>query len=400
MEIYRMKKSLLAVAALSAIAGAAQAQSSVTIYGVMDAGYVNQKSDGAALNARSNASNSFIGQSAEQTSRLGFKGTEDLGGGMSAMFTVETGLQPSNATASAFNNRQSFVGLKKAGTGQFTLGTQYTPVFQAMSATDVGQTNNMVGSAVYTQEVPTGNGNPGVQSYRGSDGTSGTSNSLTVRTSNTLQALSDNFAGFTLGAAYTQNGSTTTNTNTSAVTNNWSGWGLKADYTWNKLYVAAAVTRLKSQNTGPVANNNPLAAVAWTAAGGGLQSQDNQMYGGVTYDFGILKAYLQYINKKVESAANANYYSKRTAQQIGVRSYITPTIEGWANIGNGSATTFGIGSVTPRANFVAWQAGMNYYLSKRTNLYGIYGTNNMSSAQPVNPALNVSAFAVGVRHTF
>jgi predicted porin len=400
MEIYRMKKSLLAVAALSAIAGAAQAQSSVTIYGVLDAGYVNQKSDGAALSARSNASNSFIGQSAEQTSRLGFKGTEDLGGGMSALFVVETGLQPNNATASAWNNRQSFVGLKKNGTGQFTIGTQYTPVFQAMSATDVGQTNNMVGSAVYTQEVPTGNGNPGVASFKGSDGTSGTSNSLTVRTSNTIQAQSDNFAGFTLGAAYTQNGSTTSNTNTSAVTNNWSGWGLKADYTWNKLYVAAAVTRLKSSNTGPIANNLPAATVGWTAAGGGLQSQDNQMYGGVTYDFGILKAYLQYINKKVESAANANYYSKRSAQQIGVRSYITPTIEGWANIGNGSVSTFGIGSVTPRANFVAWQAGMNYYLSKRTNLYGIYGTNNMSSAQPVNPALNVSAFAVGVRHTF
>jgi len=395
-----MKKSLLAVAALSAIAGAAQAQSSVTIYGVLDAGYVNQKSDGAALSARSNATNSFIGQSAEQTSRLGFKGTEDLGGGMSALFVVETGLQPSNATASAWNNRQSFVGLKKNGTGQFTIGTQYTPVFQAMSATDVGQTNNMVGSAVYTQEVPTGNGNPGVQSFRGSDGTSGTSNSLTVRTSNTIQAQSDNFAGFTLGAAYTQNGSTVSNTNTSAVTNNWSGWGLKADYTWSKLYVAAAVTRLKSSNTGPIANNLPAATVGWTAAGGGLQSQDNQMYGGVTYDFGILKAYLQYINKKVESAANANYYAKRTAQQIGVRSYITPTIEGWANIGNGSVSTFGIGSGTPRANFVAWQAGMNYYLSKRTNLYGISGTNNMSSAQPVNPALNVSAFAVGVRHTF
>ena len=395
-----MKKSLLAVAALSAIAGAAQAQSSVTIYGVLDAGYVNQKSDGAALSARSNASNSFIGQSAEQTSRLGFKGTEDLGGGMSAMFTVETGLQPNNATASAWNNRQSFVGLKKNGAGQFTIGTQYTPVFQAMSATDVGQTNNMVGSAVYTQEVPTGNGNPGVASYKGSDGTSGTSNSLTVRTTNTIQAQSDKFAGFSLGAAYTQNGSTVTNTNTSAVTNNWSGWGLKADYTWNKLYIAAAVTRLKSSNTGPIANNLPAATVGWTAAGGGLQSQDNQMYAGATYDFGILKAYLQYINKKVESAANANYYSKRSAQQIGVRSYITPTIEGWANIGNGSVSTFGIGSVTPRANFVAWQAGMNYYLSKRTNLYGIYGTNNMSSAQPVNPALNVSSFAVGVRHTF
>ena len=396
-----MKKSLLAVAALSAIAGAAQAQSSVTIYGVLDAGYINQKSDGAGTNPRSNASNSFLGQSAEQTSRLGFRGTEDLGGGMSAIFTFETGLQPNNATLSAWNNRQAFVGLQQKGTGRFTLGTQYTPVFQAMSATDVGQTNNMVGSAVYSQEVPTGNGNPGVASYRGSDGTSGTSNSLTVRTSNTIQAQSDKFAGFSLGASYTQNGSTVSNTNTAAVTNNWSGWGLKADYTWNKLYVAAALNRLKSNNTGPAANNLPTSTVGWTGASGGVQSQDNQLYVGATYDFGILKAYLQYVNKKVTSAANSNYYSDRNGQQIGVRSYITPTIEGWANIGNGSTRTFQVGtSLVPKANFVAWQAGLNYYLSKRTNVYGIYGTNNMSSAQPVNPALNTSAFAVGVRHTF
>jgi predicted porin len=400
MEIYRMKKSLLAVAALSAIAGAAQAQSSVTIYGVLDAGYINQKSDGVGTSARSNGSNSLIGSSAEQTSRLGFRGTEDLGGGMSALFTVETGLQVTNATASAWNNRQSFVGLKKNGTGQFTIGTQYTPAFQALSATDVGQTNNMVGSAVYPQEVPTGNGNTGVASYRGSDGASGTSNAITVRTSSTLQAQSDKFAGFSLGASYTQNGSTVSNTNTAAVTNNWTGWGLKADYTWNKLYVVAAVNRLKSSNTGPVANNLPVNTVGWTAAGGGLQSQDNQLYAAATYDFGILKAYLQYINKKVTAASNTAYYSERNGQQIGVRSYITPTIEGWANIGNGSARTFGIGSVVPKANFVAWQTGLNYYLSKRTNVYGIYGTNNMSSAQPVNPALNVSSFAVGVRHTF
>jgi predicted porin len=398
MEIYRMKKSLLAVAALSAIAGAAQAQSSVTIYGVLDAGYINQKSDGSGVNPRAQSSNSMIGQSAEQTSRLGFKGTEDLGGGMSALFTVETGLQPSNATASAWNNRQSFVGLKKNGTGQFTLGTQYTPVFQALAATDVGQTNNMVGSAVYPQEVPTGNGNPGVASYRGSDGTGGTSNALTVRTSNTLQAQSDNFAGFTLGAAYTQNGSTTSPANTTATTNNWTGWGVKADYTWNKLYIAAAMNRLKSNNTGPGVTLLAPVATAWTTAGGGINTQDNQFYAGATYDFGILKAYLQYIQKKDTSVINTNYFNKRSAQQIGVRSYITPTIEGWANLGNGSFTAFGAGQ--PKANFVAWQAGMNYYLSKRTNLYGIYGTNNMSSAQPVNPALNTSSFAVGVRHTF
>jgi len=394
-----MKKSLLAVAALSAIAGAAQAQSSVTIYGVLDAGYINQKSDGSGTSSRGQSSASNFGQSAEQTSRLGFKGTEDLGGGMSAIFTVETGLQPSNTTASTWNNRQSFVGLKKAGTGQFTIGTQYTPAFQALSATDVGQTNNMPGSAVYPQSATGSNGNPGPLPYATAGGPGGATDGVTVRTSNTLQAQSDKFAGFSLGASLTQNGNTVTPVNTTATTNNYNGWGVKADYTWNKLYAVVAMNKLKSSNTSAsvttVANSSPA---IWNTASGGNNTQDNQTYAAATYDFGILKAYLQYINRKDTSTVNTNYYGQRRAQQIGVRSYITPTIEGWANVGNGRLTSYGASN--PSANFVAWQAGLNYYLSKRTNVYGIYGSNNLTSAAPVHPQLQTSAFALGVRHTF
>jgi len=329
---------------------------------------------------------------------LGFKGTEDLGGGSSAFFTVETGLQPINATASAWNNRQSFVGLKKNGLGQTTLGTQYTPVFQALAATDVGQTNNMVGSAVYPQQSPAANGNPGTAGYAGSDGVSGTTNSMTVRTTNTIQAQSDKFAGFSLGAAYTQNATTTTPATTTETKNNYTGWGVKLDYSWQKLYVVAAMNRLKSENLSPTTTLTTPTPSVWSGAGGGVNTQDNQFYAGATYDFGILKAYLQYVNRKDTSTLNTNYYAKRSAQQIGVRSYITPTIEGWASWGNGKTQTWG--ESRPSANFVAWQAGLNYYLSKRTNVYGIYGANNLSSAAPVNPALNTNAFALGVRHTF
>ena len=393
-----MKKSLLAVAAMTAFAGAAQAQSSVTIYGVLDVGYINQKSDGSGTSPTTKANNSIIGQSAEQSSRLGFKGTEDLGGGSSAFFTVETDLTPNNAAASTWANRQSFVGAKKNGVGQFSLGTQYTPAFQALAATDVGQTNNMPGSAVYPQSIAGGAGNPGAKPYASASNVGNATDSLTVRTSNTIQAQSDKFAGFSLGASYTQNGTTTTPTTTSETKNNYTGWGVKLDYTWQKLYIAAAMNRLKSENLSPTTTLVSPTPTVWSAAGGGTNTQDNQFYAGATYDFGILKAYLQYINRKDTSTLNTNFYAKRSAQQIGVRSYITPTIEGWASWGNGKVTAFGNSS--PNANFVAWQAGLNYYLSKRTNLYGIYGANNLSSAAPVNPALNTNAFALGVRHTF
>ena len=87
-----MKKSLFAIAAVTAFAGAAQAQSSVTVYGILDAGYVggNQRAQTTSVTGTNNNGFSITGQ--EATSRLGFKGVEDLGAGRSAFFTVEVTL--------------------------------------------------------------------------------------------------------------------------------------------------------------------------------------------------------------------------------------------------------------------------------------------------------------------
>jgi len=101
-----MKKSLLAVAAIGAFASAAQAQSSVTVYGILDVGYIGSNAREGSVSSAATGSQvnkiqkSAFGQSAEQTSRLGFKGTEDLGGGASAFFTVELGLTPQNSELS------------------------------------------------------------------------------------------------------------------------------------------------------------------------------------------------------------------------------------------------------------------------------------------------------------
>jgi len=400
-----MKKSLLAIAAMTAFAGAAQAQSSVTVYGIMDVGYINQKSDGSGAAANTAARNSMIGTSAEQTSRLGFRGTEDLGGGKSAFFTIETGLTPTSTNFSNINNRQSFVGVSSKGLGQASIGTQYTPVFNQLAATDVGQTNNMPGSAIYPQNaVSSGNqGTAGVSPYTGSASAQMSNNSrgLTVRTANTIRAKSDNFAGFSAGASYTQNASSSDPAGAVTETaNNYTGWGVQADFTGVKhLYIGAAMQQLKSNNPSPTTTLTSPAPDTWDGATGGTNTQDNQTYAAATYDFGILKGFLQYVNRKAESTINANYFAKRTAQQVGVRSYITPTIEGWASWGNGKVTQYGLSS--PSANFTAWQVGANYYLSKRTNLYGIYGTNNLSSSSASSSVpVNTSAMAVGVRHTF
>ncbi|MBU3581200.1 porin [Polynucleobacter sp. AP-Capit-er-40B-B4] len=449
-----MKKSLLAVAAIGAFASAAQAQSSVTVYGIIDAGYIGSNAREGSVNAASGQAlkiqKSAFGQSAEQTSRLGFKGTEDLGGGASAFFTVELGLTPqnselsggtaedrpqrtTNASGSAIDNRQSFVGVKKNGVGQFAFGRQYTPMFNTGAATSPGQYNNVVGDLVYTS---------GSAFATGTATGNGTNNGIgfTNRASNALTLQSDTFAGFQVGGLYAANNQNQTelsapgangnqaNYSGNGGNTNWGGWGLNGSFTWQKLYVGVAYQSFKTQySTGvytgySVANVGSPAATSGQVVGNGqlfpaAQISDKQTLVGATYDFGILKAYAQWVGRKVQNdyntpgAATPTYAGQptvaaqgageqlnRTAQQIGVRSYITPTIESWASVGTGKVkATY----LNQSANFFGYQLGSNYYLSKRTNLYAIYGqTQTSSSSITGNVGAGANQYAVGVRHTF
>jgi predicted porin len=419
-----MKKSLLAVAAMGAFASAAQAQSSVTVYGILDAGYSNASTRVGAKKVNT----STIGQDAETNSRIGFRGTEDLGGGTSAFFTAETNIVimnggspvygPASTAAQAANsstvstanagnifsgNRQAFVGLSKKGIGRAALGTQYTVLHDAVTSTDVGQSNNVIGSVIRP-----------IGAAAASGAGTGAQGDHLVRTTNALKFNSDKFAGFGLNAIYIQNNSNTTQTaaqvttapqgdTVSAVfgTNNYNGYGLSADYRWKKLYATVAYNSIKQEQTfvGQLTTTSATAALPGTEAlGTQTNVRMNDTYAGAVYDFGMLKGYLAWSNRKLTGGLNSNQYLNRSAQQIGVRSFITPTIEGWASIGNGRLQTFGAG--TPTANFNAWQLGSNYLLSKRTNLYAIYGQSLTSSTSSQTQGAAGSQFALGVRHTF
>lgn len=113
-----MKKSLIALAVLGSVAGVAQAQSSVTLYGVVDAYAARVKS--GAVGAET--STTVLNSGGLLSSRFGVMGTEDLGGGLKAIFKLEQGFDASNGTANANTafDRQSWVGLEGGfGTVQF-----------------------------------------------------------------------------------------------------------------------------------------------------------------------------------------------------------------------------------------------------------------------------------------
>jgi len=116
-----MKKSLLALAALTAFAGAASAQSSVTLFGVIDvsARYVEY----------GDTSQYQLATDGNASSRLGFRGVEDLGGGLKAGFWLEGAVAADNGQASGQTwQRRATVSLM-GGFGEIRLGRDYTPTF-------------------------------------------------------------------------------------------------------------------------------------------------------------------------------------------------------------------------------------------------------------------------------
>jgi predicted porin len=160
-----MKKSLLALAVLGAYAGVASAQSSVTIFGVVDLS-VNQIKNGDAktTSMQSNQLNS---------NRLGFRGFEDMGGGLGAGFWLEAGMNneggnvggangsagsapaaginaPGNGQSTFFNRRSTVSLVSQAG-GEIRLGRDYTPSFWNLAYFDVFGANGIANSTSLVQ---------------------------------------------------------------------------------------------------------------------------------------------------------------------------------------------------------------------------------------------------------
>jgi opacity protein-like surface antigen len=172
-----MKKAALVAglaAAAATAATAAQAQTQVQIYGIMDAAIVGEHGGNASPSTK-------ITSGAASASRIGFRGTEDLGNGLSAFFTLETGAKIDTGELDASNtifNRQAFVGLKSRA-GEVALGRQYTPWHLALVAID-----------------PFGTG------YAGTSKNLFPDNGSNVRTSNTITYKSPKVNGFDGELAY------------------------------------------------------------------------------------------------------------------------------------------------------------------------------------------------------
>lgn len=188
----KLKPFALGAIALAASA-AASAQttpgtSSVTVYGVADA-YVQSTRGTASVNR--------VQSGGTSGSRIGFKGTEDLGGGLKALFVLESGINLDDGTfgQGAFWGRQSFVGVGSS-LGQVTLGRQYGSTytlsgdFSAFGNTPTGPSTAVIG------------GFGGYEPVRGGTTPSATGNGGPARLNNSVKVESASFAGLRGGVTY------------------------------------------------------------------------------------------------------------------------------------------------------------------------------------------------------
>lgn len=151
-----MKKSLIALAVAGAFSGAAFAQSSVTLFGIIDNNLQYLKGDG-------NGSVKQMGISGYNSSRIGVRGSEDLGGGLKANFWAEGGISTDSGAGQATNTnnqstggsgtgftfgRRMFVGLS-GGFGEIRLGREYTPMFFQITTNDPFGTNGSGDTKIY-----------------------------------------------------------------------------------------------------------------------------------------------------------------------------------------------------------------------------------------------------------
>ncbi|QCP50659.1 porin [Trinickia violacea] len=382
-----MKKSLIALAVTSAVAAPAFAQSSVTLYGIIDTGITYVNNTGGAHQFK-------MSSGVIQGSRWGLKGTEDLGGGTKAIFQLENGFNVGTGTlgqGSREFGRQAYVGLTNNTYGTLTLGRQYDPVVDNAQPT----TFNGQWGAYFSHPADIDNTDNG------------------FRINNAVKYVSPRFYGVQAEGMYAFGGQAG-----SFSTNSTVGGGL--NYSAGPLYIGAGYFFAKNPGTqfndgNFIANQahpatpNPLNGI-WGLVGQPTSEQSISVGG--TYTIGAAQLGLNWSNVRFENsngvAGNTVYFN---SAEIWGNYHISPALTG----GLGYTYTQGKVDLTDKKpKYGQLNAIIDYALSKRTDvsLMGIYQhamsggvTADIYAAQFAGSAgassnTNQVAVRVGIRHKF
>ncbi len=371
-----VKNIVLAATLAAASAGAAHAETAATLYGVIDIGVGYERIRGEGFNA------SRIGEvhGVASGSRFGVRGTEDLGDGLSAIFTLESGFAPTNGERQQGNRlfgRQATLGLDSKTWGRVEFGRQVNMASELFAAVD-----------------------PFGTSYNAANMGTTFSATNTMRLDNLIMYHSPVIGGFMLGAGYSFNADDTlddrsgrfpTADNNRAVTAGLS-------YTNGPLFVAASYDRLKGTAAAPGGQSpatlqevnlgatydfevvKVAAAVGQTRDGWFVGTTLPVMPGGSDHDFGYFKL--------------ADGF-RATSTMVGLTVPLnssTAVFGSWQRADPNSSRLTG-----DDKTFNVYAVGATYMLSKRTNVYAYasYGDN-----YAFREGVTDTALITGIRHQF
>jgi general bacterial porin, GBP family len=324
-----MKKTLMVAALTGVCASAAQAQSSVTLYGLIDAGitYTNNQQGHSNWQMLSGQVNG---------SRFGLRGSEDLGGGLKAIFTLENGFNIANGNLGQNGRlfgRQAFVGLSSSDYGSVTLGRQYDSMVDYVGP--LALTGTQYGGTQFAHPFDNDNLN----------------NSF--RIDNSVKYQSANYGGLQFGALYGFSNQADGFANNRA-------YSAGVSYNWNGLNIAGAYMQLNS-------NGATGAAAAFNS--GGAVSGDNTFFAGRQQTWG----------------AGANYAIGPAT--IGLV-YSQTNLGGLAGIGAAaSGESGGVGFPSNSARFQNFEANARYSLTPAVSIAGAY-TYTRGSLDATSPHWN------------
>jgi predicted porin len=384
-----MKKSLIALAVLSTIAGSAAAQSSVSVYGRLDAGY---KAYETTTVAGVSTKTDQISNNAFTSSRLGVMGTEDLGGGLKAGFTIEGNVAIAPGTtasdsATAFNfGRQQFLTLSSANSGSLLVGKTDAIVKQVFDGFDAGFSNNLVGAY------------DGMSNGAEFSGTTATANVIGNRRDAVIRYTSPKFSNANVSVGLIK--SSVDESNKDIETDD-SGYEAGLTYAAGALSFAAAYRSVDVKNpattqTGLYVGAATDVAVSTTSLGVPSVAKANvstdSVAVGASYNFGSVVGFAQYFDQESTDNITAANTTNEDAFTIGVRVPMGKSTL-FASYTDGDRT---VG--TAKTAFEGMQVGVKYDLSKRTYGYVAYGeAEKQATGAAKSKAENL---AVGIAHHF
>jgi predicted porin len=392
-----MKKSLLALAVLGAFAGAAQAQSSVTIYGIIDTG-VSYTSK--AVGTGTTTGSKFAMNSGNiQGSRIGFKGTEDLGGGLSAVFQLEAGfkndtgaLDDSKASNTLFR-RKSVVGLA-GGFGSVLLGRQ-TDFADTISAyTSVADFGGVTGNVGHNLDR--------LEGTRTNNSVSYTTNNLNGFTGNVMYGFGETAGSTSSGQAYGLGGK---------YENGPLGLGLNYYQSKNGSSPSDTSLLANSASATNTAANTTTSTYGSTAAKvfnvvASYQVGPARVYGNwsrVKQDLNTAAVTGLTTSSTRSTAATLALAKKADVFEIGTAYSLTPSLKLLAAVEYTTATFDGLSG---KGKLTQYNLGTDYWLSKRTDLYAFVSNARAKDmkSQGVTETSGSDAsqtqVTVGVRHKF